>query len=211
MGIFKDCDIRGVYGADLTEAEMGRIGGALAQLLQGRSIAVGGDFRTHTPQLKRALIEALLRGGVEVWDVGQLSTPQLYFSKRALGTWACAQVTASHNPPQYNGLKLMLGELPVLPEDVREVGRLAEAGAFPRGEGVLHEADTAPPLRGHAPRRPSRAASAAEARRGRRQRRHERDGSARARRDGPRGRTAVLPVRRPLSPTAGRIPRTKRI
>jgi phosphomannomutase/phosphoglucomutase len=144
MGIFKDCDIRGVYGADLTEAEMGRIGGALAQLLQGRSIAVGGDFRTHTPQLKRALIEALLRGGAEVWDVGQLSTPQLYFSKRALGTWACAQVTASHNPPQYNGLKLMLGELPVLPEDVREVGRLAEAGAFPRGEGVLHEADTAP-------------------------------------------------------------------
>ena len=86
---------------------MGRIGGALAQLLQGRSIAVGGDFRTHTPQLKRALIEALLRGGAEVWDVGQLSTPQLYFSKRALGTWACAQVTASHNPPQYNGLKLM--------------------------------------------------------------------------------------------------------
>ena len=109
MGIYKDCDIRGVYGEDLTEEVIATIGGAVAQLLEGRSIVVGGDYRTHTPQLKKAFVDALLAAGADVYDVGQVSTPQLYFSKRFLGTYASAQVTASHNPAKYNGVKLMFG------------------------------------------------------------------------------------------------------
>ena len=109
MSIYKDCDIRGIYGEDLREEEVGRIGRAVAGLLQGRTIVVGGDFRTHTPSLKAAFVEALLEGGAKVWDVGQVSTPQLYFSKRFLDAYGSAQITASHNPPKYNELKLMLG------------------------------------------------------------------------------------------------------
>ena len=126
MSIFKDCDIRGVYGEDLMEREMTAIGAAVAEILDGRSIVVGGDFRTHTPPLKQAFIEALLQGGAEVTDVGQVSTPQLYFSKRYLHTYASAQITASHNPPKYNGLKLMFGDLPIRPEDIEQIGRRAE-------------------------------------------------------------------------------------
>ena len=142
MSIYKDCDIRGIYGEDLREEEMGRIGRAVAGLLQGRTIVVGGDFRTHTPSLKAAFVEALLEGGAKVWDVGQVSTPQLYFSKRFLDAYGSAQITASHNPPKYNGLKLMLGELPVLPEDIREIQDRAESGKFESGEGTFHWVDT---------------------------------------------------------------------
>ena len=126
MSIFKDCDIRGVYGEDITEREAGAIGTAVAELLQGRSIVVSGDFRTHTPSLKKTFTKALLAGGAEVWDIGQASTPQLYFSKRYLHTYASAQITASHNPPKYNGLKLMFGDLPILPEDIEQIGERTE-------------------------------------------------------------------------------------
>ena len=149
MSIFKDCDIRGVYGEDITEREMGAIGTAVAELLQGKSIVVSGDFRVHTPALKKAFTEALLAGGAEVWDIGQASTPQLYFSKRHLHTYASAQITASHNPPKYNGLKLMFGEMPIRPEDIEQIGKQVEqilggqfvskAGKTP---GELHTADT---------------------------------------------------------------------
>ena len=157
MSIFKDCDIRGVYGEDFTEREAAAIGTAVAEVLQGRSIVVSGDFRTHTPALKKAFTEALLAGGAEIWDIGQASTPQLYFSKRYLHTYASAQITASHNPPQYNGLKLMIGDLPVCPEDIRQIGERAEqilrggAGRKTgengeekngRSSGTLHRADT---------------------------------------------------------------------
>ena len=126
MGIFKDCDIRGVYGEDLTEREAAAIGTAVAEILHGRSIVVSGDFRTHTPALKKAFTDALLTGGAEVLDIGQASTPQLYFSKRYLHTYASAQITASHNPPKYNGLKLMFGNLPIRPEDIDQIGKRVE-------------------------------------------------------------------------------------
>lgn len=142
MSIYKDCDIRGVYGEDITEEIMEGIGGAIAEKLDGKSIVVGGDFRTHTPQLKSAFIDGLLKSGAYVYDVGQVSTPQLYFSKRELKTYASAQVTASHNPPKYNGLKLMFGDLPVLPEDIYEIEDLAKAGDFPAGEGALVRSET---------------------------------------------------------------------
>ena len=125
MSIFKDCDIRGVYGEDFTEREADAIGAAVAELLQGRSIVVSGDFRTHTPPLKEAFTKALLAGGAEVWDIGQASTPQLYFSKRYLHTYASAQITASHNPPKYNGMKLMFGDMPIRPEDIEQIGERA--------------------------------------------------------------------------------------
>lgn len=142
MSIYKDCDIRGVYGVDLTEQDMSAIGAALAVELAGRSIVVGGDYRLHTPPLKAALIDALVRGGAAVYDVGQVSTPQLYFSKTHLGTYASAQVTASHNPAKYNGLKLMLGQWPITPEDIRHLAALAASGASVSGSGSVTQVDT---------------------------------------------------------------------
>ncbi len=142
MSIYKDCDIRGTYGDDLTEDVIARIGGAVATMLDGKPIVVGGDFRTHTPQLKRAFVDALIAAGADVTDVGNVSTPQLYFSKRHLGIYASAQVTASHNPPQYNGVKLMFGDAPALADTIEHVRELAEAGDFPQAEGSYREVDT---------------------------------------------------------------------
>lgn len=142
MSIYMDCDIRGTYGDDLDEEVIARIGGAVAIMLEGRPIVVGGDFRTHTPQLKGAFVEALLAAGAHVIDVGQVSTPQLYFSKRHLDVYASAQVTASHNPPQYNGVKLMFGDAPALADTINRVRDLAEAGEFPQAEGTYEQVDT---------------------------------------------------------------------
>lgn len=142
MSIYKDCDIRGIYGVDLTESEMAKIGSAIAARIDGKSIVVGGDFRVHTPQLKRALIQALLDGGADVIDVGQVSTPQLYFSKRHLGAYASAQVTASHNPAKYNGLKLMFGDYPVQREDIQDIARRAAEVRPGKAGGKYRQEDT---------------------------------------------------------------------
>ena len=142
MSIYKDCDIRGVYGRDLTEAEMRDIGRAVGTQLAGRTIVVGGDFRTHTPALKAALLEGLLECGAQVTDVGQLSTPQLYFSKRYLDSYASAQVTASHNPAQYNGLKLMFGKEPTGPEQMRALEQRVHTKAFTVAQGSCRQVST---------------------------------------------------------------------
>ncbi|MEG1524982.1 MAG: phosphomannomutase/phosphoglucomutase [Clostridia bacterium] len=144
MSIYKDCDIRGVYGSELTTDDMLRIGRAIAGMLDGREILVGGDFRTHTPVLKAALLDGLLQGGASVIDLGQLPTPAIYFAKRTLHTYACAQVTASHNPASYNGLKLMLGDRPVTPDVIRSIQVSAESTQSPYKLGTCKSENIMP-------------------------------------------------------------------
>ena len=127
MSIYKACDIRGVAGSDLTPELYERLGRAIARMMgDGKTIAVGGDLRASTPSLKAAFAEGLARGGRAVTDLGMTPTPVVYFAQRHLGAHACAVVTASHNPPEYNGLKFMLGDLPVLSEDVDRLRELVE-------------------------------------------------------------------------------------
>ncbi len=123
MSIFKACDIRGVYGAELTDSLALRLGRVVGRRLQGQTAVVGGDVRLSTPALKAALSEGLVAAGARVLDVGILPTPALYFAKRKLGAYASVMVTASHNPAPDNGFKLMLGERPASEELLLEIER----------------------------------------------------------------------------------------
>lgn len=105
---FKAYDIRGLYPQELNEALAYQIGNATAQVLglAGKKYVVGRDMRVSGPQLKVAVIKGLVDAGVHVIDVGMVSTPTVTFSMHHLHTEGGIQVTASHNPPQYGGIKI---------------------------------------------------------------------------------------------------------
>lgn len=105
---FKAYDIRGVYPDQLDEDLAYHIGNAIAQVLklEGKRFAVGRDMRVSGPALKQALIRGLIDAGVIVVDCGMLSTPALTFAMHHLDTAGGAQVTASHNPSEYGGVKI---------------------------------------------------------------------------------------------------------
>jgi phosphomannomutase len=113
MSPWKECDIRGRFPEEVSPELFRGVGLAAASLLAPKArVIVAGDFRQSTLELKTALIEALVQGGSHVLDAGQIPTPIAYFAHRALRSDAVFIVTASHNPPDHNGLKLMLGCLP---------------------------------------------------------------------------------------------------
>lgn len=141
MSIYKECDIRGIYPRELDETCAYRIGRAIGTDFRGKSLAVGGDVRLSTPALKKELIRGLLESGADVTDVGTVPTPAFYYALRHLPVKGGLQVTASHNPPEYNGIKLMFGEMPVSADEIAEIGRRAEEGNFSNGSGLLTRAD----------------------------------------------------------------------
>jgi phosphomannomutase len=110
-GIFKAYDIRGVVPSTVTEdvaLGLGRSFGSVAMAQGQTTVAVGRDGRLSGPMLSSALIRGLMEAGVQVIDVGMVTTPMLYFAASTL----CAsgiQVTGSHNPRDYNGFKMVLG------------------------------------------------------------------------------------------------------
>jgi phosphomannomutase/phosphoglucomutase len=106
--IFRAYDIRGIYGEDLTEEVATKIGAAFAKFLDGKTVVVGRDARISGEQLRNALIKGLI-SRCNVTDVGLLPTPLLYFAASLLQKDAGIMVTASHNPPQWNGIKAFRG------------------------------------------------------------------------------------------------------
>ena len=105
---FKAYDIRGLYPQELNEALAYQTGNATAQILglAGKRYTVGRDMRVSGPMLKQAFIKGLVDAGVHVIDVGMLSTPAVTFAMHLLGTEGGAQITASHNPAPYGGIKI---------------------------------------------------------------------------------------------------------
>lgn len=106
MGIFKAYDIRGKVPSELDERLAQRIGNAFARLLKARRLLVGRDMRVHSPKIADAVIEGIRDTGCDVLSIGLASTPMAYF---AIGSQPCdggLNVTASHNPGEYNGMKL---------------------------------------------------------------------------------------------------------
>ena len=144
MSIFKDCDIRGIYPAEIDVSAARRIGRALSALHPGARMAVGGDVRVSTPALKRAFIEGLAEGGARVTDIGTIPTPALYFELARGDYDGGATVTASHNPPEYNGIKFMFGGEPVTRETIDTVREACERGAFIPGQGSVSRKDILP-------------------------------------------------------------------
>jgi phosphomannomutase len=130
---FKAYDIRGRLGDELNEDVVYRIGRAFAQQFAPRSVVVGGDIRETSEALKMALSRGLQDGGVDVVDIGMVGTEEIYFATVHLGLDGGVEVTASHNPIDYNGLKLVReGSRPISGDTgLKEMQRMAEAQDWP--------------------------------------------------------------------------------
>jgi phosphomannomutase len=130
---FKAYDIRGRLGDELNEDIARRIGRAYGEFLEPRRVVVGGDVRLTSEPLKRALAEGLMDAGVDVIDIGLAGTEEVYFAAFHLDVDGGIEVTASHNPLDYNGMKLVRrGAQPVSGDTgLKDIRRLAEEGNFP--------------------------------------------------------------------------------
>ena len=140
--ILREYDIRGVVGETLSAADAEALGRAFGTLLRrdgGSRAAVGYDGRLSSPALEAALVEGLVRAGVDVVRVGRGPTPMLYFAAHSLPVDAGIMVTGSHNPPDHNGFKMLLGEASVYGGAIPELGRIAEAGACAEGRGRVED------------------------------------------------------------------------
>ena len=144
MSAFKQCDIRGVYGQEVTEELAYRVGAAVGSMLAEPRVVVGGDPRPSTVELQHHLIEGLLSAGCEVINCGEVPTPVYYFARKHFGIAGGVMVTASHNPPEYNGFKPIVGPLPITPDQLREIHHRAKSADFKKGEGVVRQVDVVP-------------------------------------------------------------------
>jgi len=138
--IFRAYDIRGIVDKGLTAEVVRQIGRAIGAEAYDRgqqTIVVGRDGRNSGPQLQDALVEGLRAVGRDVIDVGRVPTPVLYFATHYLNTGSGVMVTGSHNPPEYNGLKIMLGGETLFGDDIQALRTRAESGDFPKGTGKL--------------------------------------------------------------------------
>jgi phosphomannomutase/phosphoglucomutase len=145
--IFKAYDIRGVVGRTLTPPIVAAIGQALGSLAQERgrdTIVVGRDGRLSGPELCAALADGIRASGTNVIDVGMVATPMTYFATHHLGTQSSVMVTGSHNPPDYNGLKIVIAGDTLSGADIQAVKTRIEAGALATGAGAYRTADIGP-------------------------------------------------------------------
>jgi phosphomannomutase len=129
--ILREYDIRGVMGKTLSVDDARAIGAAFGVMVWadgGRRVAVGYDGRHSSPMLEAALVEGLVGAGLDVSRIGLGPTPMLYFSVFNGGLDGGVMVTGSHNPPDYNGFKMMLGLKPFFGEQIQELGRVSANG-----------------------------------------------------------------------------------
>jgi phosphomannomutase/phosphoglucomutase len=139
LSAFKDCDIRGRYPDEVNELLFRRVGDAFGRRVLGTAppgsppptLVVGCDARPSTPALKKSFLDGVTSYGLQVVDLGIVPTPVVYWAKEQLRAHACAVITASHNPPEFNGLKVMNGDRPPTPEMIKTLAAVSEPGGKP--------------------------------------------------------------------------------
>lgn len=144
--IFKAYDIRGVVDKTLTAAIVEAIGHAIGSEARARgltAVAIGRDGRLSGPELAQALARGLQKSGVDVVDVGMVATPMLYFAAHELCNYSGVMVTGSHNPPDYNGLKMVLGGETLAAESIQALRLRLENGDLVDGSGGYRQHDIA--------------------------------------------------------------------
>jgi phosphomannomutase/phosphoglucomutase len=143
-GIFRAYDIRGVVGQSLTEDTARAIGRAIGSVMHDKNlseIVIGRDGRLSGPQMAGALMEGLRSAGINVIDIGLAPTPVTYFASFHLNTGSCVSVTGSHNPPDYNGFKIVVGGETLAEDSIQDLyARIAE-GRLVEGRGSLRQLD----------------------------------------------------------------------
>lgn len=141
--ILREYDIRGIIGQTLGPDDARAIGRSFATLLReagGSKVAVGYDGRVSSPTLEHALIEGLTASGCDVVRIGMGPTPMLYYAEAsAEEVHGGIQITGSHNPPNYNGFKMVFQGRPFFGEDIQRLGRVAADGAWHDGTGTIEE------------------------------------------------------------------------
>lgn len=131
--IFRQYDIRGVVGKELNEQTARDIARAFASytIREGQdTVLVGRDNRVSSPAISKTMIEALLSSGCNVIDLGMVITPAFYFASRYLDIRAGIMITASHNPPEYNGCKILSGDSTIYGEQIQDIKRIIERRDF---------------------------------------------------------------------------------
>lgn len=145
--VFREYDIRGLVDIDLTDDGVQRLGQAFGSYLLDHDLheaLVGWDSRASSPQYRDAMIRGLTSAGVDVIDIGQVTTPIFYFARIHFNVEGGVMITASHNPAEYNGFKLARGKSTIFGEEIQDVRRLMESGNFRHGQGTVRYADPVP-------------------------------------------------------------------
>jgi len=144
--IFKAYDIRGIVGRTLTPDIVTLIGRAIGSEARARkqtSVVIGRDGRLSGPELAQALARGIQEAGADVIDVGRVATPMLYFATHRLETQSGVMVTGSHNPPDYNGLKMVIAGETLSGDAIQALRRRIERGDLAAGTGNYSRADIA--------------------------------------------------------------------
>jgi len=132
---FREYDIRGIAGEDLTEENVEVLGRAYVQYMRGKrksnTVVVGRDGRLSGKALSNALIDGLTGAGMNVIDIGMVPSPVLYYTVNTLDVDGGLMLTASHNPKEYNGLKVGVGKTTIFGDEIQKIRRIAEKGVFP--------------------------------------------------------------------------------
>lgn len=142
--IFRAYDIRGIVDTQLTEDAAYLIGKALGTQIQVQGehcTTIGRDGRLSSPKLSKALIKGILETGCDVIDIGMVPTPILYFSTFILGVNSGLMVTGSHNPGNYNGIKMVIGGKTLMTDDIQNLYRRIQNKVFRSGSGKLQTKD----------------------------------------------------------------------
>ncbi len=146
--ILREYDIRGIVGESLSAADVAAIGFAFAELVKaqgGRSVAIGYDGRLSSPELEAAAVAGISSAGIEVMRAGRGPSPMLYFATHHFNADAGFMITGSHNPPDYNGIKMMILGRPFFGDDIQTLGQRVAEGGAEQTPGEVRETPTFAP------------------------------------------------------------------
>lgn len=146
--IFRAYDIRGVVGEELTEDVAYQIGAAVGSEAGSRgerTVAIGRDVRLSSPMLSKALARGLAGSGVNVVDLGVVTTPMLYFATQTTKATSGVMITGSHNPPNYNGFKIVMQGIALADQEITALWERIAVGNLTEGAGSIQEMDISRP------------------------------------------------------------------
>jgi phosphomannomutase/phosphoglucomutase len=138
--IFREYDIRGLGETDLTDEVVVKIGKAYGTMVLqkgGKEVVIGNDNRETSPRILNALVSGITSTGLKVILIGEATTPELYFAVNYLGKDGGINVTGSHNPPEYNGFKILVGKEAIHGEDIQKLKNIAQSEKFLVGKGSV--------------------------------------------------------------------------
>ncbi len=145
--IFREYDIRGVIGKDFDDQWVEILGKALGTYFRNRGwdrAVIGHDCRRTSPTYQDCLLKGLCSAGIDVTFLGHVSTPVFYFAASILNFQAGVMITASHNPPQFNGFKVWGGTSTLYGRQIRDILAIMQSGTFARGQGIAAYHDITP-------------------------------------------------------------------